>query len=424
MKKFNRVLIGVLCFYLIVALTAGLLLQRRSEEKSRQYLVEVNEIMKGMEEQGCFSMPDLLTFNQIKEVSFLDAESLTDTAKQQDFFRHKNGMDMHVEPLLIEGKSLGMVRFDYVSLMTFSKEFWLVESVIVLSGLFTLLILLFVRNRLLKPFTALSNMPYELSKGRLSADIQENKSKFFGRFIWGIAMLRDNLKSSQLKSLKLEKEKKMLLLSISHDIKTPLNTIKLYAKAMEEGLYDTEDKQKQAARQIEGLSLEIEDFIKEIVKTSSEEVVQVEVENSEFYLKDLVEMIREYYEPKCRLIMTDFFVGEYDNKLLKGSRDSAFEVIENIMENAFKYGDGKSIAVTFYEEEYCQLIKVKNTGNPVKTEEMPHLFDSFFRGSNTSNQEGNGLGLYICREIMRKMEGEIFATQENDGMSFQLVFHL
>ena len=91
------------------------------------------------------------------------------------------------------------------------------------------------------------------------------------------------------------------------------------------------------------------------------------------------------------------------------------------MENAFKYGDGKEIKISFYEEEYCQLIKISNTGLCVKQEEMPHLFDSFYRGSNVADKAGNGLGLYICREIMQKMEGEIFAVRDETGMSFHLV---
>ena len=290
------------------------------------------------------------------------------------------------------------------------------------SAIFTLTVLVYVKNKVLKPFMTLSNVPYELSKGHLQPEIEENKNRFFGKFMWGVAMLSDNLKAAQMKTLKLEKEKKMLLLSISHDIKTPLNSIKLYAKALEEDLYDTQEKKRDALRKIESLSVEIENFVGEIIRTSSEEILAIEVEDSEFYLKDLVEMIKEYYEPKCRLVMTEFRIGGYENRLMKGDEDRAFEVVENIMENAFKYGDGKLIEISFYEEDCCQLIRIKNTGEPVKPEEMPHLFDSFYRGSNVSAQEGNGLGLYICREIMRKMGGEIFAERREDGMSFQLVF--
>ena len=70
------------------------------------------------------------------------------------------------------------------------------------------------------------------------------------------------------------------------------------------------------------------------------------------------------------------------------------------------------------------MIQISNTGIPVKREEIPHLFDSFYRGSNVGEKEGNGLGLYICREMMRKMEGDIFALSLENGMSFHLVFQI
>nr|MDE6622636.1 HAMP domain-containing histidine kinase [Lachnospiraceae bacterium] len=98
-----------------------------------------------------------------------------------------------------------------------------------------------------------------------------------------------------------------------------------------------------------------------------------------------------------------------------------FEVFENLFANAFKYGDGCSIHISFYEEDYCQLVRVFNTGEPVSEKSFVHLFDSFFRGENTRGQQGNGLGLYICREIMHKMGGEIFAERETDGMAFVVV---
>ncbi len=100
----------------------------------------------------------------------------------------------------------------------------------------------------------------------------------------------------------------------------------------------------------------------------------------------------------------------------------AFEVVENLMENAFKYGDGRQICLEFREEDYCQVIELYNTGVPVSAQELPHLFDSFYRGSNAQDKAGNGLGLYIGRQIMLKMEGELYARREQDGMRFGLVF--
>ncbi len=422
MKKFNLILIGSICSFLVMLLLAGAAMLNQKMSVNREYLVEVNVIMNGMKEQKGFFLPDLSVMNQIEAVSFLKQEDRNDTLATEAFFRKKNGMETHIEPLIVLDKTLGLVRFDYRSELSNNQYFWAVESIILICGALTVYLLFYIKRKLIKPFITLSNMPYELSKGHFSADMEESKNRFFGKFVWGIVMLRDNLKSSRTKELRLEKEKKMLLLSISHDIKTPLNSIKLYAKALEEGIYDTEEKREEAARQIERLSGEIEDFVRDIVKASSEEVIHIEVENADFYIKDFVKKIKEFYIPKCKLMMTDLVIAPYINKLLHGSEDSAFEVVENIMENAFKYGDGKKIEISFYEEDYCQIIKIRNTGIPAKAEEIPHLFDSFYRGSNAGSKEGNGLGLYICREIMRKMDGDIFAKAEEDGMSFHLVF--
>ena len=94
------------------------------------------------------------------------------------------------------------------------------------------------------------------------------------------------------------------------------------------------------------------------------------------------------------------------------------------MENAFKYGDGIEIGIRFAEEENHLLLTVYNTGDPVKESEMPHIFESFYRGVNAEGKQGNGLGLYICREIMLKMKGDIYAAGDDGGMSVTLVIKI
>lgn len=149
--------------------------------------------------------------------------------------------------------------------------------------------------------------------------------------------------------------------------------------------------------------------------------MDIQVDMGEFYLADLVKKISSTYREKCALRMIDLEIGPYENLLLCGDMDRLWEVLENLFENAFKYGDGRRIKLEFYEEDYCQLIRVFNTGEPVSDNDFNHIFESFFRGSNSRGKQGNGLGLYICREIMQKMDGEIFAQKEEDGMAFVLV---
>lgn len=422
MKRINKIIASVIAFYLLLFAAVLFCWGRQAEEESREYLVEAGRLMRGMEEQKSFSMPVLYDLKLIEAVSFLPRQDMGNAQIASAFFTHKNGYAAHIEPLVVDGEVLGMVRFDYRNIRENKDFVMLPAGVLLISLLFVLTILVYTRERIVKPFWTLSNLPYELSRGHMQMEMEENREQFFGKFVWGIDMLRDNLKAAQKRTLKLEKEKKMLLLSLSHDIKTPLNSIKLYAKALKEGIYGSEEERHHAFYQIECLSGEIEKFVQKIARSSAEELISLEVENSEFYLQELVEMVKTYYEPKCRLMMTEFTIESYENKLVKGDKDRALEVVENLMENAFKYGDGRQISISFQEEEGCQLVRIRNTGSTVNAEEMPRLFDSFYRGSNTEGKEGNGLGLYICREIMRKMEGEIFARKETDGMSFFLVF--
>ena len=103
--------------------------------------------------------------------------------------------------------------------------------------LLTLGVLVYVDLKVLKPFNKLSNYSAELAKGNLTNPIKEEKNKNFGKFVWGMDMLRETLETNKKNELKLQKDKKTLILSISHDIKTPLSAIKLYSKALKEGIY-------------------------------------------------------------------------------------------------------------------------------------------------------------------------------------------
>ena len=158
------------------------------------------------------------------------------------------------------------------------------------------------------------------------------------------------------------------------------------------------------------------------MKNTREDILDISVNNGEFYLEELLTRVLATYREKCSIRMLELHVGNYENRLLKGDLERSLEVFENIFENAFKYGDGKKIEITFYEEDYCQLIRIFNTGIPVTDNEFNHIFESFYRAQNSEGRQGSGLGLYICREIMRKMGGEIFAEKQQDGMAFVLVF--
>lgn len=273
----------------------------------------------------------------------------------------------------------------------------------------TLIVILRVWQTIIVPFNKISDLPYELSKGNLTIPMKETKDRTFGKFLWGLDLLREHLEENKARELELQREKKLLLLSLSHDIKTPLSAIKLYAKALSRNLYSDEDKKNAIAGNIDTKVDEIEHYISEIVKASNDDFLSFEVDVKEVYSKGIFEQIRDYYAEKMKINQIDFSIGDYSNSIIRADEARAIEVIQNIVENAIKYGDGRRIWIeNFYEDDEYTVI-IRNTGCQLEDKDLPHVFDSFFRGSNVEKKNGSGLGLYICRELMHIMEGEIFA---------------
>lgn len=191
---------------------------------------------------------------------------------------------------------------------------------------------------------------------------------------------------------------------------------------MSKGLYESREKQLEIADSINVKADEIESYVSQIVTASREDFLSFDVNMGEFYLSDLVTKIKSYYAEKLSLIGTEFSISDYSNCLLCGDFDRSVEVIQNIMENAVKYGDGNNISLNFSAEDDCILITVRNSGCTLEDTDLPHVFDSFWRGSNVQNSAGSGLGLYISRQLMRKMNGEIFAEITDGYMHVTAVF--
>jgi len=395
-----------------------------SEKGGKEYLIEINRISQDLSDGENTDGYDLSSYKYVKRLSYLPADAAS--GQINAFFNGSSslaGMNYLVKPLF-EGETIqGYIRYEYAasSLAAYNYVFVIINTVFAAAFVFSIWFFLYIKTKILQPFNDVQDLPMELSKGRLKKGLKENRSRFFGRFVWGLDLLRESIETQKRKELTLEKEKKTLILSISHGIKTPLSAIMLYSKALYENLYDSEEKRKETARAISENAKQIERLVAEIVHSQTEDILDIEVNIDEFYLFDLVKKLQSTYSEKLALIRTEFVISDCSNLLLKGDQQRLLDVFENLIENAIKYGDGRRISLSFSREDNCQLISVENTGTPVPPLESMHVFESFWRGSNAHDKPGNGLGLYICKHITAKMNGDIFIRKIEDGMCFVVV---
>lgn len=295
------------------------------------------------------------------------------------------------------------------------------QTILLLNGtglvLFLLLAAVFwyLKKKLIIPFANITDLPYELAKGNLAIPLKEEKTKYFGKFLWGMDLLRESLEEQKKRESALHHDKKVLLLSLSHDLKTPLSVIKLYANALSKNLYKTEEKRQEIAQGINHNADRIEEYISEIISASHEDFLQFDVSNCDFYIGEVLSYVKKYYQDKMKLNQISFVMDDFPNCLIYGDADRLTEVMQNLIENAIKYGDGRLIEIETSHDIEEYTILVRNTGCTLPSRELPHIFNSFFRGSNVGSQAGSGLGLYICRNLIHLMEGEILAQITSTG---------
>lgn len=290
--------------------------------------------------------------------------------------------------------------------------------------LLMIVLLLYIRQHIIVPFGRLNTVPQELARGNLSVEIPEEKSRFFGKFTWGVNLLREKIEDDRQRELSTQREKKLLLLSLSHDIKTPLSAIKLNAKALEKGIYKDTEKQREVAQNINKRADEIEQFVSEITKAASKDFMTFEVTQGEVFLSQVITKISARYVPQLETCGTEFSVQKFNDCILFCDPDRLGECLQNLMENAIKYGDGKRIEIGFDRMDGCQLITVCNTGCTLEEKELPQIFESFHRGNNANKVQGNGLGLFICKRLMSLMGGEVYAEIQGDRFCVTLIVRL
>lgn len=401
MKAFTRLTAAVVIIMIALTAVLNITLLARRETAEGLYRVEAKHAAAEISRTGS---ADLSKYTRITGV-FPDDGNLYHT-------------DSHYLIVEADGR---LWRVEYRIPEQKNETLLAVNIVMTVSFICVLTVLVYIRKAVLKPFGQFTELPSELAKGNLFMTLPEHKNRWFGKFTWGVEMLRDHLEVSRRHELEAQRDKRLLLLSLSHDIKTPLSAIKLSAEALARGLYPDPEKQRETARLISKRASEIEGLMGQIRDAANEDLIKFEVHMSEVFIDDLLNKVRMPFMSRLEPLGTELVISDHTNCLLSCDPDRLAECLQNLVDNAIKYGDGRRITFTFADEEDCRLLTVANTGCTLPAEELPHVFESFKRGSNAGTAEGSGLGLYICRKLMTLMDGDAFAETADGEFKVTLV---
>lgn len=296
------------------------------------------------------------------------------------------------------------------------------------AGILLSLILLTMRSfyfsqRVLKPLREIRTSARAIIAGNYNIEVlrtywRKANENEVGDLSYAFELMRDELKSKQIREEALKKSQKELISCISHDLKTPISTIKAYSEGLRDNIAKNPSQQGEFIGVIINKTDLLIDMINELLTYSNAQLKQLEINREELYFLDyfnpLLSELKIYVEqngvefsyhtPLSNLIVT------IDPKRIT-------EVIYNLVENSMKYMDEKKgkIRVEAEHEENYVLIKVIDNGPGICVDDIPYVFDKFYRAekSRSSSIPGSGLGLSICKYIVNEHGGDIYCKSSN-----------
>ena len=327
------------------------------------------------------------------------------------------------------------------------------KNAAILAGLFTIMLIIIsvyfviINRNVVGPFHKMKDFAIRVASGNLDTPLEMDRGNVFGDFTEAFDIMREELKASREREEAAVKSRKELVAELSHDIKTPVASIKAMADVM--SLTAKDDMERDTIASINGKADQIDKLISNLFHATLEELEQLEVHTEEISSTELLKMIREAD------YMKKVTVADIKDAVVICDPLRINQVISNIISNSYKYA-GTEIAVSSrleklidtdselidtdisadvnknkntdfevnrnlvssYREYY--ILEISDKGGGVPESELEIITKKFKRGSNSEGKDGSGLGLYISKYLLDKMGGGLECSNNGEGLSVMI----
>ena len=286
----------------------------------------------------------------------------------------------------------------------------------------------YVKKNIVVPFKRLESFAGKVAEGKLDEPLMMEKDNMFGIFTESFDIMREELAESKKREIALQKKERELVASLSHDLKTPITGIKLTSELLRakvenknEGCPIDSDDMLIKINNIYNKADQMDKLISDLFSSTLDDLGEIKVNCQDEEAAILNKIIKHNDDrglavlPKapCLIISID--------------KNRMNQVIGNIITNSYKYANTKIDVEYSLVEDYLELM-IRDFGPGVSMEELSAVTNKFYRGKNAEEKqkEGSGLGLYISKSLMEKMNGELICQRadENGGFSVKLLIPL
>lgn len=303
-----------------------------------------------------------------------------------------------------------------------------VKKLVIDMGISIVLILVFTAGMLtiwiyrgiITPIRKLQGAAQNIKAGNLDFTIEAEKQDEIGELCRNFEEMRRRLKESAEEKIVSEKENKVLISNISHDLKTPITAIKGYVEGIMDGVADTPEKQDKYIRTIYNKANEMDTLINELTLYSKIDANRIPYNfkriNVADYFNDCVEEVGIELEA-ANIKLTYINYADEDVQVI-ADPEQLRRVMNNIIGNSVKYLDKEQgfISIRIRDVGDFIQVEVEDNGKGIAAKDLPYIFDRFYRtdASRNSATGGSGIGLSIVRKIVEDHGGKIWANSKED----------
>lgn len=304
----------------------------------------------------------------------------------------------------------------------FKKYFSITLFILIFSFLILIGLILFFSIKISKgisePIKTLILSSEEIAKGIFNRKVEYDGKNEIAKFCKTFDSMRIQLREAAEEKEKYEQSRKELFACISHDLRTPITSIKSYVEALEKGLATNKEKQDRYLSVIKNKTNELDQRIQDLFCLSQLEVGKFPMD---FVIEDSEKIFKEMFTPfelEFKDLPITFKVNDpIPSVQINCDRKRITQVLLNIIGNAKKYitHDG-IIEISIFLENNSLIVSIKDNGSGIPSEHIPYVFDHFFTGekARTKKRGGTGLGLAICKQIILAHGGEIWIESTID----------
>ncbi|MCI8851235.1 MAG: HAMP domain-containing histidine kinase [Erysipelotrichaceae bacterium] len=276
---------------------------------------------------------------------------------------------------------------------------------IIIQSIMAIIYFIYLQRTIILPFIQMREFAQRVAYGNLDIPLTMDRKNAFGAFSEAFDIMRTEIKQARIAEAKANESKKELIAKLSHDIKTPLASIKAVAEV---GAALTDDKNNTNYQQIIQKSDQIDTLVSDLFTASLEELQQLSVSVTKVSSTEIGPLLENAdYQHVSQ-------ITEIPSCSINADVLRLQQVFDNIFVNSYKYA-GTKIDVTATLSDKYLIIAIEDYGLGVNEKELAHLKDKYVRGSGTDKIEGAGLGLYIADYLMKMMKGALVIENGTNG---------